>query len=327
MIKILHRMAPLIAIVTLLIATTHFWAGMHASKFSLQNGLAHQAFLFPALFLGFLTACVLIESVWRVKEFVEEETGQVNLHALWHETIFKINPISGILVSFFMGAGIIGCANLAEIYRNTATTWYDSSLWLIEKPLFSILLASRLNVPVIWDKVYFLLWPFVFLAMALVFKRGHQQQFVKIALAVVLAFYLTRIISLLLPTAGPVFYRPELFDLGNTLTAQTQELLRLYMAGHVIQNGLMPGTMAMPSLHVGLAAIAAWVLACEWRWTLWLTTPWLLLIWMSTIMLGWHYALDGVGGIIVIGISMVIARYLLNLWSHFFARNSYVPGS
>jgi hypothetical protein len=132
-------------------------------------------------------------------------------------------------------------------------------------------------------------------------------------------------LNLLFPTAGPAFYNAELFNLSGTHCAKTQQLLRLYMDGQITQNGLMPGTMAMPSLHVGLMAIAVWRLACIWRRTLWVSMPWFLLVWMSTVMLGWHYVLDGVGGIIVITIAMLIARIIDKL-CHFIGVNIFETG-
>jgi membrane-associated phospholipid phosphatase len=55
----------------------------------------------------------------------------------------------------------------------------------------------------------------------------------------------------------------------------------------------------MPSLHVAMVALTAYWLATAKRWTMFITVPWVLLVWTSTVILGWHYILDGVGGIIL----------------------------
>lgn len=306
--------APLLLVNLFLLAVSHLWANIHSVKLSNSYGLIYSAMIFPILFLGFLSAILLFESIWRAKEFIEDETGQVNIRALWSCCYSKTSPLTGTLVVFAMGLGITGSSYLSEIYRLTTRHWFDEKLWGIEEPVFLALLGSWLNMPSFWDKIYFLIWPVLFSGMALVYKSGCHHQFIKIVLAVVIAFYATRLVNLLLPTAGPAFFKPELFSLGGTLSVTAQEGLRLYMLGHMTQNGLIPGTMAMPSLHVGLAAMTVWVIACQWRWTLWLTIPWLLLIWLSTVMLGWHYALDGIGGILVMGLSILIAHHILKAW-------------
>ena len=298
-------------------ATTQVWASIQSVELSGMGAYLIFVPLFPLLFFGGLAAACILESIWRVQEFVADESGQVDLRSLFESDIFMINPVTGLLATTLMGLGIISCANLAEVYRATANHWYDQVLWGFEQPFFSLILGSWLDAPAFWDRIYFLIWPFLFVGMACVFKAGRQYQFLQLSLAVVLAFYLTRFTNLLFPTAGPAFFRTELFSLENTLSLQAQTGLRLYMLGLLPQNGLIPGTMAMPSLHVGLTAMAVWALGREWRWTLWLTIPWLLLIWMSTIMLGWHYALDGFGGILVASLSMLMARQILNMWHGF----------
>ena len=54
-------------------------------------------------------------------------------------------------------------------------------------------------------------------------------------------------------------------------------------------------------------------LAINVGWVLWVSMPWICLIWLSTIMLGWHYALDGVGGIVVVLVAVLVARGILTV--------------
>jgi membrane-associated phospholipid phosphatase len=83
------------------------------------------------------------------------------------------------------------------------------------------------------------------------------------------------------------------------------------MNGEVPQNGFIPGTMGMPSLHIGITIIAAYYLARHVNWTLWLSVIWVCLIWLSTVLLGWHYILDGVGGILVATVAVLATRMML----------------
>ncbi|ABA87361.1 hypothetical protein Pcar_0098 [Syntrophotalea carbinolica DSM 2380] len=317
---VLFQISPLILITSILSISTYLFASLYSVSHLSFEGWANRVIYFPILFFLCFIVTGIIESFFALSDFIDPKNGQVNIRDLWKETLFKLNPWSGVVVSSLMGLGIIGCANLAEIYRTITVVWYDNILWTIEKPLFVKLIGSWVDVPELWDHVYFSLWVFVFISMAIVYRFCPLQRFVQVAMAVVIAFYITRCSNLLFPTAGPAFYNSELFNLAGTHCAKMQQLLRLYMDGQVTQNGLMPGTMAMPSLHVGLMGIAVWQLAHIWRRTLWVTIPWFLMVWMSTVMLGWHYVLDGIGGIIVIAIAMLIARIIFCVWSFFGVR-------
>lgn len=318
--KNLFEIFPLILTTFMLSISAYFFASLHSVNHSFFDGWANRVLYFPILFLICFLVAGLIESLFHLSRFIDNKSGQVKVFELWRATLLKVNPLNGVVVSGLMGLGIIGCANLSEIYRATTVVWFDNYLWEIEKPFFNNIVGSWVDIPNVWDPVYFSLWIFIFISMALVHRFCSFQIFVQVAIAVVIAFYLTRCLNLAFPTAGPAFYNWELFNLAGTHCAKMQQLLRLYMDGQVPQNGLMPGTMAMPSLHVGLMAIAVWRLAHIWRRTLWLTIPWFLLVWMSTVMLGWHYVLDGIGGIIVISISMLIARIITSIWASFGAR-------
>lgn len=312
---VLFQTIPLILTTFLLLISTYLFASFYSVNHTLFTGWANRVIYFPVLFFLCYIVTGLVESFFAMSKFIDPKNKQVRIKELWSATLFKLNPVSGMVVSSLMGIGIIGCANLAEIYRIVTVVWYDSILWEIERPLFTNIVGSWIDVPQIWDNVYFSLWSFIFISMAIVYRVCPFQRFVQVAMAVVIAFYITRFLNLLFPTAGPAFYNAELFNLAGTHCAKMQQLLRWYMDGQVTQNGLMPGTMAMPSLHVGLMAIAVWQLAHIWRKTLWVTIPWFLLVWMSTVILGWHYVLDGIGGIIVIAIAMLLARLIIIAWS------------
>lgn len=310
--KIPNPVFPLVGAVAITTTLSSSWAGPYSMELMDWNRF-RILLLFIILFTGYLLLISVVESLIKARDFVDKQSRQVDVLGLWRSMLINVNLIAGFIIVLFLAYGVISSSNLSEVYRINAGIWHDDIFWNIESPLFSMLRDSWLNIPEIWDEVYYLVWSYLFITMAVIFKFENLDRFVLLSLATVIAFYITRLSAIAFPTAGPVFYKPELFDLSGTVSAEMQEALRLYMLGKIQQNGLIPGTMAMPSLHVGLTGMAAWFLASCRRWTLWFSIPWLILIWLSTIMLGWHYALDGVGGLLVVLISVVTARKLMML--------------
>lgn len=286
----------------------HLAAGEHSV--GLWN--ARRAFplaMFPLLFLVTFALVVTLGSLVRLRRFVDPTTSKLDARALLRNV--WVDPLPGAVLTLCAGYGITGSGNLVDLYRARAAAPHDALLWALEAPLFNALLASPLNLPLFWDRIYFALWTFLFVVVAHLYWSGHREAVARFLLGSVLAFYLTRAIVLLYPTSGPVFHTPALFHLEGTTAARAQAMLSAYMRGELPQNGLIPATDAMPSLHVGLAALAVWLWARAHPKTLPWTLPWLALTWASTVFLGWHYALDGIGGIAVSAVALALATALL----------------
>lgn len=229
------------------------------------------------------------------------------------------SPVAGAVVMILTVYGITASGNLTELYRSGATTWHDELLWQLEYPLFSSLRGAWLDRPQFWDGIYFLLWPFILTVALYTHSADGVRRYAMFGMAIVFSFYLTRCVNLAFPTAGPAFFQPGWFTLDGTLTQSAQDAVREFTAGRLPANGICPATMAMPSLHVGMTGIAAWFLARRRCWTLLFSIPWLLLIWMSTVVLGWHYILDGLGGLGVGGMAILMAAAVQNAWDRYFA--------
>jgi len=263
---------------------------------------------FPLLYGLAALLLMLFQTLLQAPRLLRNHDNRFDAAHLW---LHLHKPrLEAVLIMAIAGYGLAASANLVEVYRLSSGHWWDAMLWSIEEPLFRALLGSPFDLPRLWDALYHVVWLGVLAAVAAM-TIGDRLPRLALAMAtVVLAFHLTRYLGIAFPNAGPIFYRPELFRLDGTATAALADVLRAFMRGELAQNGLLPGTQGMPSLHVGLAWIAMVTLAREWRRTLWLTVPWFGLNWISTVFLGWHYALDGMGGIAVMTVSMAAVEGL-----------------
>ncbi|MES2016994.1 MAG: phosphatase PAP2 family protein [Pseudomonadota bacterium] len=269
-------------------------------------------FKFVACFLLILSLLFIVESLKASNRFVNQETKQLDIGALWQSLSMKSAMLTGGGVMALVILSINGNSNLIEIYRTSTTVWRDNLLWDIEEPLFRALIASDFLFLKFWECVYYLMWVYVLLVMAALVKKDRAESYMTFAIAIVLAFYCTTLVAMFFPVAGPEYYRPELFAyLKGSTSKHLQDLLRDYQMGRIPQNGLFYGMMAMPSLHVALTAMATWFVARHWRPALWCAIPSAVLIWISTVVLAWHYALDGVAALAMAFLCVVIANKIV----------------
>lgn len=116
------------------------------------------------------------------------------------------------------------------------------------------------------------------------------------------------VLAFLLPSAGPCFYQhfvgpsPSFAELsrqlasaqsatsGFTSLAIQSELLSHYGSHSLIVGA---GISAMPSVHNALSVLFALAAFRVSKIAGWIAAAYALLIWMGSIHLGWHYAVDG----------------------------------
>jgi membrane-associated phospholipid phosphatase len=301
---------PLFILVVILSTTVKLYLGEFALdtlSMARWSRIVGMACIFPLM--SFLLDC--IATIIVARNFMENGSGKVKVHALWKNVY--TNPLCGIVLIIIMIFGITSAQGLSNYYRVIATTWYDANLWALEAPIFHVLKKSLIDVPIFWDYVYFAYWLYLFLVYCVLYRLRRFHDLSAIAISIILCFFFTRWVGIYYPTAGPAFFQPSMFDISGTISDEVQKWLVKYMRGEIPQDGFIPGTMAMPSLHVGVTAMAAWFLSRNVERTLWLSIPWICLTWLSTVMLGWHYILDGVGGIAVAFVAVIVARGLQTL--------------
>jgi hypothetical protein len=138
------------------------------------------------------------------------------------------------------------------------------------------------------------------------------------------------VFAFLLPSAGPVYWHlfhsePDPFAPLVQMLAEHDRLL--VAAGHaeglsavhfqrvigdafqVPQLAIGRGISAMPSVHIALAVQFACGAFAIRRWLGWVLAVYSVVIWIGSIHLGWHYALDGiVAAAIIIPIWLLCGR-------------------
>jgi membrane-associated phospholipid phosphatase len=309
--KFAHMVMPLAVIGFLFTALSATVAG----KLSIGMVTFPQLFLllhFLAVFLLITSLLFVLESIRSVNRFVDKQTGQLDIAALWQSLSMRSAMLTGGGVVILVVLSINGNSNLIEIYRTSTTVWRDQVLWNIEEPLFQAMIASDFLFLPFWEFIYYMMWVYVLSVMAALVKDGQTESYMTLAIAIVLAFYCTTFVAMIFPVAGPEYHRPELFAyLKGSISKHLQDVLKDYQEGRIPQNGLFYGTMAMPSLHVALTAMATWFIARHWRSALWIAIPSALLIWISTVVLAWHYALDGVAALVMAFVCIVIAKKIV----------------
>lgn len=160
------------------------------------------------------------------------------------------------------------------------------------------------------DAIYSLWFPSLCMTFAVVYLSKWQRRD-----ALLLSFFLIVGIlgvfgQYLLPSGGPIFferlgYGDRFADMNSPdLAGWTSQYLWLAYSGHSV--GFATGISAFPSIHV---ATTTWIAFALRHWFAYI---WFTLILFGSISLGWHYALDGIAGIVGAVLCYQLARFLLS---------------
>lgn len=232
---------------------------------------------------------------------------------------FTCGPLP-IAMMALTALAILGTSNITllnmELLRET-THWRDAFFWRLEAPLLTRLQYMAIDAAA-WDRLYHSAWGIEMLAaFALVVVGRGPRIVLHFCVSMILLFYIGRLLGVLNPVMGPAFYQPELFrHLDGSATSTAMKMVADVLAQtpeQAMSRGgiLLGGVSAMPSLHVAMVATTAFWLAVADRRTMFVTVPWVLAVWASTVVLGWHYILDGAAGIVLAAASIWITRVVL----------------
>ena len=141
--------------------------------------------------------------------------------------------------------------------------------------------------------------------------------------AVLLSYFLLwsvigPLIHIILPATGPIFYERMGYGdrFGGLSGGEETRMVGDYLWGIYASKsfGAGAGISAMPSMHV---TIVSWIVivvgAFARRW-LWLALAGAALIFVLSMSLGWHYALDGIVGAAAAGGCYAVLRMMFGMW-------------
>jgi hypothetical protein len=156
----------------------------------------------------------------------------------------------------------------------------------------------------LFAKVYFSWFPVTFGTMGLLAFSKRDHTIVLTAFLAILIIVGT-IGQYALPSVGPIFY--ERIGLGPRFTEliATNVPTYTYVADYLWRNyelggaNLGTGISAMPSLHVTLAIWTVFAAHALWRPLVIPALFYALIMWVTSIASGWHYATDGLVGAVM----------------------------
>ena len=158
------------------------------------------------------------------------------------------------------------------------------------------------------------MWYFPYMTLALFVmvaqrdrKLGHEYCF-----AFVLLFLIGILWIYLVPTWGPIYARPDAYKaIDYTDVAGLQKDLwqmKLYLHEHPEALDAVYMISGFPSLHVAVAVLGSIYVSRISRILGVLSWLFVALITHATLYLGWHYLLDDIGSLVLVWISIKVAK-------------------
>lgn len=209
-------------------------------------------------------------------------------------------PVLGILM-----IGLF--ANLINLLKVMITRvvpfWADGPLMAFDLAVFGNIEAGAAMVQPAMPAIGFFYWTWHLInIVGIVWVLHWKERQSRLIVAYCLTWVIGMVFAYLGSSAGPMFigaYDPRLAP--HIIQEASTMLWNNHLSGGAAVGG---GISAFPSMHVAIAVWFAFVLRERGLFALGLTYA--AGIWICSVLLGWHYSLDGLGGLLV-----AVAAYYL----------------
>lgn len=203
----------------------------------------------------------------------------------------------------------------------------DSSLVEIEHTIFgvyphrviAIWAAEHPGVVSVCDQVYFYFFHHMLLITVLLTGMKQRTEQIQYLGALSICYLMGGSLYYLFPGVGPIFYEPELYS--YLVKGSTTHFVRGWLLSNV--EGVIRGDTqvihtwgyiaCMPSLHIAHELVMLYFArrsTIAFIFSFIFTGATLL----AVLILGWHYLIDSLGGLIVAGLAILIARWQSDRW-------------
>jgi len=272
------------------------------------------AYYFLIVHLGIGPLCILfyeaIHEMRKIRHYDSWRPPRVFVRDFVKDFYTEEYLLNGALAYILVYGALLGYTNLKPAIPLLDHNLYDDFLFRWDGGLVHFLsFGGLITIPkhpivtMIFDKVYFHMWTIACLTLVVSFRD--PVNFWRFTAAWCLAFGLSIPLSILFPSLGPAFYKPELFaHIADTSSAKAmlglwEKYLSFKMDPSNTSIVRANGIVAMPSLHSALVYLSVIVLGKYFprlRLVLW---GCLTLFIIATVYLGWHYLSDGIAGILL----------------------------
>lgn len=200
----------------------------------------------------------------------------------------------GILIAAINGLLFSEIRHLQHVFVNG---WFDQQLIDLDKWIFGIELTmafDKITVPWLTEGMMFaytVYVPLIVLVAVFCYLKSGKLAGEDYLFNLTLAYFLSYLGFLIYPIAGPLFYQPEVYK------TPLEGGLFTYFGEWIRTNAHYPGGN-LPSPHCAAGTVMLVMLHRYNRNIFFVILPIIILLYISTVYGRYHYAMDGVFGII-----------------------------